>query len=185
MYISKFVAHEHFMGMIYNRHTIYHKTFCSETLYIYMVKVEKYVGSTTDFKDRLGNHEKSFKHERYKHETVLSSHIWECKERGSTYTVTWKALDRGQPFNPVTKTCKLCTREKFYIIRKPHQATLNHRQEIGAHCRHIAMSLISKVEKVKVGWGRDDQDSFVVLWLTSCLESPDDCGSQLPYETDL
>ena len=115
------------------------------------VKVEKYVGSTTDFKDRLGNHEKSFKHERYKHETVLSSHIWECKERGSTYTVTWKALDRGQPFNPVTKTCKLCTREKFYIIRKPHQATLNHRQEIGAHCRHIAMSLISKVKKVKVG----------------------------------
>ena len=117
------------------------------------VKVEKYVGSTTDFKDRLGNHEKSFTHERYKHETVLSSHIWECKERGSAYTVTWKALDRGQPFNPVTKTCKLCTREKFYIIRKPHLATLNHRQEVGAHCRHIAMSLISKVKKVKVKAG--------------------------------
>ena len=114
------------------------------------VKVETYVGSTTEFKPRLRNHDKSFKHERYKHETVLSSHIWECKARGSGYTVAWKVLDRGQPFNPVTKVCKLCVREKFYIIRKPQLASLNHRKEIGAHCPHITMSLLSKVKKVKV-----------------------------------
>ena len=114
-------------------------------------QVEFYVGSTNDFKPRLRNHEKSFNHERYKHETVLSSHIWECKGRGSTCTVDWKVLDRGQLFNPVTKTCKLCVRERFYIIRKPHLATLNQRQEIGAHCPHVVMSLISKIEKVKAG----------------------------------
>ena len=114
-------------------------------------EVELYVGSTNDFKPRLRNHEKSFNHERYGHETVLSSHIWECKGRGSTCTVSWRVLDRGQPFNPVTKICKLCVREKFYIIRKPHLATLNHRKEVGAHCPHIVMSLISRVGKVKVG----------------------------------
>ena len=114
------------------------------------VKVEKYVGSTTNFKTRLANHDKSFTHDRYKHETVLSSHIWECKGRGSTYTVAWKVLDRGQPYNPVTKVCKLCVKEKFYIIRKPHLASLNHRKEIGTHCPHIVMSLLSKVKKVKV-----------------------------------
>ena len=118
---------------------------------VFLVEEEKNVGCTTEFKSRFGNHEKSFNHERYGHETVLSSHIWECKGRGSTCTVSWRVLDRGQPFNPVTKICKLCVREKFYIIRKPHLATLNHRKEVGAHCPHIVMSLISRVGKVKVG----------------------------------
>ena len=85
----------------------------------------------------------------YKHETVLSTHIWECKERGSTYKVSWKILDRGQPFNPVTKVCKLCVRERFWILRKPHHATLNHRQEIGTFCPHVRSSLLKNIKKVK------------------------------------
>ena len=114
------------------------------------VEEEKYVGCTTQFKTRFRNHEKSFNNKDYKHETVLSTHIWECKARGSTWKVKWKILDRGQPFNPVTKTCKLCVREKFFILRKPHLASLNHRQEIGTFCPHIRLSLLRNVEKVKV-----------------------------------
>ena len=76
--------------------------------------------------------------------------IWECKARGSAWKANWKILDRGQPFNPVTKTCKLCVRERFFILRKPHLASLNHRQEIGTFCPHIRMSLLRNVEKVKV-----------------------------------
>jgi hypothetical protein len=114
------------------------------------VAVEKYVGYTTDYKTRFMHHEKSFNNQDYKHETVLSTHIWECKARGSTWKVNWKILDRGQPFNPVTKTCKLCTRERFYILRKPHLASLNHRQEIGTFCPHLKMYLLRNVEKVKV-----------------------------------
>ena len=75
--------------------------------------------------------------------------MWECKERGSTYKVSWKILDRGQPFNPVTKVCKLCVRERFWIIRKPHLATLNHRQEIGTFCPHVRSSLLKNIKKVK------------------------------------
>ena len=88
------------------------------------VAVEKYVGYTTDYKTRFMHHEKSFNNQDYKHETVLSTYIWECKSRGSTWKFNWKILDRGQPFNPVT-------RERFYILRKPQMASLNHRQEIG------------------------------------------------------
>ena len=58
--------------------------------------------------------------------------------------------DRGAPFTPVTGRCNLCTKEKFYILRKPEMASLNSRQEVGNHCRHIAMSLLSNVGKVKV-----------------------------------
>ena len=50
----------------------------------------------------------------------------------------------------VTKTCMLCTKERFFIIRKPNLASLNVRQEIGAHCLHIASNLLKTVMKVKV-----------------------------------
>ena len=113
--------------------------------------VETYVGCcSTTWKERKGNHDKSFKHLRYKGETILSTHIWAIKDRGSNYTISWRILDRGNPFTPVTKVCMLCTKEKFYIIRRPELASLNSRQEVGNHCLHVAMSLLSKVEKVKV-----------------------------------
>ena len=112
-------------------------------------EVEKYIGCTTDFKARWRHHRKSFNNADYKHETVLSTHIWECKQRGSSYKVSWKILDRGQPFNPVTKVCKLCVRERFWILRKPHLASLNHRQEIGTFCPHVRSSLLKNIKKVK------------------------------------
>ena len=112
---------------------------------------ETYVGCCgTEWKPRYRNHNKSFTHRKYKGETILSTHIWDLKDRGSDYTISWRIIDRGPAFTPVTKVCMLCTIEKFYIIRKPQLASLNSRQEVGNHCLHIAMSLLSKVEKVKV-----------------------------------
>ena len=124
-------------------------------IYIYRTdgveQVETYVGScATDWKTRKGNHQKSFDHERYKSETILSSHIWAIRARGSSYTLAWRILDRGAPFNHVTKTCMLCCKERFFIIRRPDLASLNSRQEVGNHCLHIASSLLKTVAKVKV-----------------------------------
>ena len=66
----------------------------------------------------------------------------------------------------ICRTCRICRQtgglpslqwqdgaisaQKFYILRKPEMASLNSRQEVGNHCRHIAMSLLSNVGKVKV-----------------------------------
>ena len=83
-------------------------------------------------------------------QSMQNMHIWELKARGSTFDVKWKVLDRGAPFTPVTGRCNLCTKEKFYILRKPEIASFNSSQEVGNHCRHIAMSLLSNVGKVKV-----------------------------------
>ena len=108
---------------------------------------QSYIGlSSTTFKERLGNHIKSFKHEKYSTDTCLSSHIWKIKSRGSSYKVQYTVIDKGQPFNPTSKSCSLCVKEKFYIIYKPHMAEINKRNEIGAHCRHKAMSLFSKTK---------------------------------------
>ena len=108
---------------------------------------QSYIGlSSTTFKERLGNHIKSFKHEKYSTDTCLSSHIWKIKSRGSSYKVQYTVIDKGQPFNPTSKSCSFCVKEKFYIIYKPHMAEINKRNEIGAHCRHKAMSLFSKTK---------------------------------------
>ena len=106
---------------------------------------ETYVGlSAPNFKSRLANHKKSFKNREYSTETTLSSHIWDIKDRDSTYKISWKMLDRASPYNAATKTCNLCTTEKFYIILKPHLATINKRNELGSACRHKTSSLLCK-----------------------------------------
>ena len=136
-------------GRCLTKNNVYQATVV-ETTVDNLEKVETYVGvCATTWKERYRNHVKSFNNPSYKGDTILSSHIWELKARGSTYTIAWKVIDRGAPFTPVTNQCMLCTKEKFYILRKPKMASLNKRQEVGTHCRHVAMSLLSKVEKVK------------------------------------
>ena len=94
---------------------------------------------------RYSSHKSSFTHPNKKGETKLSAHIWELHLRHLL------EIDRqGGALHPITGRCNLCTEDKFYILRKPEMASLNSRQEVGNHCRLIAMSLLSNVEKVKV-----------------------------------
>jgi hypothetical protein len=58
-------------------------------------------------------------------------------DEGLNLDVIWKYLETIMPdFNPVTKTRKLCTREKFQILLNPAVATLNQKAEIFSSCRH-------------------------------------------------
>jgi hypothetical protein len=77
--------------------------------------------------------------------TTLSTYFWQVKEEVGDPDVSWKILESNiSTFNPVTKTCNLCLREKYNIVLNPHLASLNSRQEIFAHCRHMGSKLISK-----------------------------------------
>ena len=114
--------------------------------------IETYIGLTGDnFKKRLANHKKSFKHEAYRHETCLSSHVWELKEKNHEYDITWKLIDKGTQYQPSTDRCNLCNKEKFHIIYNPETATLNSRNELWGMCRHKRNLLICnyKARKVK------------------------------------
>ena len=96
------------------------------------------------FKNRLYEHNSSFKNEAQRHKTTLSDHIWKLKNQGEPHTVSWWVIDRGKAFNPTTKTCDLCLREKYHIMFNPHTATLNDRREIFATCRHRTKLLLCK-----------------------------------------
>ena len=104
---------------------------------------ECYVGLTdTDFKSRFANHKQSFRNEAYSNQTELSKHVWQLKKAKVDYTIRWKILDRPQSYSNVTKRCKLCTLEKFYIICKQKLATLNKRTELASTCRHANRFLL-------------------------------------------
>ena len=108
-------------------------------------KSECYIGLTAPtFKARIGNHKKSFNHEKYKKETTLSKHIWDLKQDEIDYDISWKLMARAQPYSPVTGVCQLCILEKWYITFKPELATLNNRNEIFTHCRHMLSVLLDK-----------------------------------------
>ena len=45
-----------------------------------------YIGAAENFKNRFANHQKSFRHEKYKTETELSKYIWNLRTQLKTHT---------------------------------------------------------------------------------------------------
>ena len=98
---------------------------------------ETYTGLTgRRFRDRWKEHERNFEKPNQRNETSLSLHVWELKDRGIDYDISWKILERAKTFNPATKKCNLCTREKYFIMYVEKCSTLNKRSEVFNTCRH-------------------------------------------------
>ena len=108
-------------------------------------KPETYVGlCATTFKERWSNHRTTFKYPAKSTSTALSAHIWDLKKQGIKYDISWKIIDRGQQYSPISGICALCTCEKYQIIFKSKGATLNKKTEIFGHCLHKKSKLLDK-----------------------------------------
>ena len=106
-------------------------------------KEEYYVGLAKNFKTRFRKHRTTLKDREAEGQTTMSKYYWRKVDEGTNPKVSWKFLEKDVPdFNPVTGLCKLCTREKYNIVLNPGVATLNHRLEIFAFCRHKPLYLI-------------------------------------------
>ena len=83
--------------------------------------------------------------ESHKSRTRLSRHCGRLKADNIPYTLSWSILcETKVAFNPTTGFCKLCVMEKYYIMFKPEDATLNLRSEFYSHCRHKVRHLLRK-----------------------------------------
>ena len=80
----------------------------------YTTKEYKGICSTV-FKDRYGNHNKSFNNERYKTDTELSKEVWAVKDKNGTPKISWSIFGRFPPYNPESKQWYLCLNEKVEI----------------------------------------------------------------------
>ena len=116
---------------------------CKKEAVIYNCKVsseggtETYTGLTGGtIKTRISQHTTDFKYSRNETSTTLSEHIHQLKKEDKRYELKWSLLDRGPVYNPITRKCRLCLLEKFYIIFKTETASLNRRSELFNTCRH-------------------------------------------------
>ena len=108
-------------------------------------KVDTYIGLTaTTFKERWRNHRSNFKTRNPKNSTSLSKHVIKLQDQNVGFEISWKIVSSATPFNHVTNECKLCVREKYFIIFKPEMATLNDRNEIAGPCLHKHGQLLKK-----------------------------------------
>ena len=123
---------------------------CQKTGVVYQAEVKRednivdtYVGlSATSFKDRYSNHTSSFRTRNPKNSTTLSKYVWGLEDQGIRHEIKWKIVSRAKPFNHVTKKCRLCVREKFFIIFQPEIATLNSKNEVAGFCLHKDSQLL-------------------------------------------
>ena len=100
-------------------------------------KQKSYLGShETAFKDRSGNHKKSFNHVKHKNDTELSKESWEIKKRNGTPKITWKIIRICRSYNPNSKRWLLCLNKKYEIATNKEDNLLNKRPEIINTCRH-------------------------------------------------
>ena len=105
---------------------------------------EHYTGLTGNtFKKRWYKHKDDFRNPNSKHSTRLSTHIWKLKEEGKQYQIEWEILDRAPTHNPVSRKCRLCLKEIYYIIFRPESASLNSRNELFNTCRHRTQKLLT------------------------------------------
>ena len=107
-----------------------------------------YIGQTScNFKARLAVHKHPFKDKDKTSQTALSTYIHELNSKGIEPKVSWKIIDRGKSFSPVTGVCHLCVKEAFYIVFKPELAKLNSRSEIFSACFHKKAALLVKTKR--------------------------------------
>ena len=97
----------------------------------------KYIGLCgSTFKKRYSTHLCSFNLNRYKNATTLSAEYWRLKDLNGNPSVTWRILRYARSYDPSSKICELCLREKFEIANYPGRNLLNKRTEVVAKCRH-------------------------------------------------
>ena len=83
---------------------------------------------------------------RLRTKSSLVGHVWDLKDNQTDFEVTWKKLDYAQPYNSVTKKCRLCLREKFFIMYRKDDSSLNKRSEVFNTCRHRNKTLLSVIK---------------------------------------
>ena len=100
-------------------------------------KTETYIGLTSKtFKERWNNHKTSFRLSSHKNESRLSIYVWELKEQNINFLISWKIKANTSSYSPASKKCWLCSKEKYFILFEPKEASLNKRHEFFSKCPH-------------------------------------------------
>ena len=93
--------------------------------------VKHYIGATEGtIKQRIHNHNLSFKYRNFASNTSLSSYIWQLKDTNISPTITWETLKQAPANNKTSQKCLRCLHEKLAIITYPSQNTLLNKKNL-------------------------------------------------------
>ena len=120
---------------------------CMDSGVVYQAEVSaptkplmKYVGvCAPDWKSRYRNHKTDFKYSDKRNHTKLAGYVWSLKDEGILHddiAIKWRILARTSSFRASNNTCRLCLTEKFILMHKPDEATINARDEFFSGCLH-------------------------------------------------
>ena len=109
-------------------------------------EVQTYLGRTKPpWKSRKYNHDASFTHIGKRNHSGLSQYVWDLKEKGWRYKVSWSLISRSSSFSPSMDMCRLCLTEKHLLMQQPGLGSLNVEDEFYSACRHKEPLLLSKI----------------------------------------
>ena len=124
---------------------VFYEATLSADIQNYGEKVYKGVTATT-WKERYRNHLKSFNNEKYEKDTELSKEVWRIKRKSKEYRIKWRLIKQLPAYNPITKRCILCLKEKLAILEHDGPDQLNKRSEIIGACRHEQKHMLSEYD---------------------------------------
>ena len=75
---------------------------------------------------------------------ILSARVWELKDAKIDHDITWKIVNKADPYNTTTKKCYFCVQEKYYSLFHPEMASLNEKLGLLTKCRHSNKFLLAK-----------------------------------------
>ena len=96
-------------------------------------------------KGRINKHYTSFRHRKYEHDTELSKFIWQLKDKGKNFNITWSIARKARKYQCGSGCCVLCLTEKLLIARNNEEGMLNARTELISKCRHKNKFLLCNV----------------------------------------
>ena len=136
---------------------------CKQSAVVYQADVtpevdseRNYIGLTEGpFKERLSDHQTSFKYERFKNKSKLSSYIWETKNEKREYIIKWSVIRKSTPYKAGSNKCNLCLWEMFYIMKGDKNKLLNEKNELITKCRHIDQFLLKNYKGRRRERGRE------------------------------
>ena len=70
-------------------------------------------------------------------QAIHISSTWELKDMNKDYEVGWGIIDKAATYNPSTKKCNVCLKEKSQIMYSKDPHMLNKRQQVLQVCRHM------------------------------------------------
>ena len=120
------------------------------------ISLSVYIGLTEKtFKTRYYGHTQSFRNQKNKHKTTLSTYVWDLKDKNIEPSFKWSIIRHARPYSNKSKKCPLCLEEKFQILfYENKRELLNKRSEIIAKCRHMNKFLLANYKSKDWAWNQ-------------------------------